>query len=597
MVSIHSEIKKQETRAAPKAVLSFGGAKVKYRLSIFQWLSFVLMLMLLIIVGAFWIIYRLNVKDIQSELRKNKMYEVEFMTSQLSTQFEQVLANTITLSQDQSVRGYPYILKFGDQYSKYEMKLTIIDKLALNTASTTWKNTVILYYEDEKETVSSDSSFSFSSFAPPEQTYNRWTLHMDKEGKGYYSNIMRSHISSLLIEVRISLDNLVKMMEQYVSGMPILYDASQQAFIQTGAVFPEELLQSMIPRITGNSGTISADEHHAEYLINYMKSDMLDLYFIDAYPKRQYIEPINRNNRLFLYAVLIVLVGIMFYTLLLRRQVQKPVITLRKAIDRFDRGDFSSRAVDLQVNEFRVLGNSFNRMAENTQILIEQVLVGEIEVKEAKLKQYQAQINPHFLYNCLNFIQSKASIEDHQAVTAMTLHLASYCRYIHKIEQLDSTLQDELEFVEHYLHMVHLRKKEIAFEFSVTAEAGKYRLPRMILQPLVENCIKHGIEPNLSPGIISITAEEVDSYLLITVKDNGIGMSEDRLGTVRRHIDDNLMNNKMLGTGLRNVNQRLRLYFGKDSGLSVDSALSEGTSYRIRIDKEGEAHSANSAGR
>lgn len=119
----------------------------------------------------------------------------------------------------------------------------------------------------------------------------------------------------------------------------------------------------------------------------------------------------------------------------------------------------------------------------------------------------------------------------------------------------------------------------------------------MILQPLVENCIKHGIEPNLSPGIISITAEEVDSYLLITVKDNGIGMSEDRLGTVRRHIDDNLMNNKMLGTGLRNVNQRLRLYFGKDSGLSVDSALSEGTSYRIRIDKEGEAHSANSAGR
>ncbi|MFD1905074.1 sensor histidine kinase [Paenibacillus rhizoplanae] len=200
-------------------------------------------------------------------------------------------------------------------------------------------------------------------------------------------------------------------------------------------------------------------------------------------------------------------------------------------------------------------------MAENTQILIEQVLLGEIEVKEAKLKQYQAQINPHFLYNCLNFIQSKASIEDYQAVTAMTLHLASYCRYIHKIEQLESSLQDELEFVEHYLHIVHLRKKEITFEFGVTAEAGRYRLPRMILQPLVENCIKHGIEPNLRPGIISITAEEVDSYLLITVKDNGIGMTEERLGAVRRHIEDNIISNEQLGTGLRNVNQRLRLYF------------------------------------
>lgn len=555
------------------------------------------MLMLLIIVGAFWLIYRLNVKDIQSELRKNKMYEVEFMTSQLSTQFEQVLTNTITLSQDQSVRGYPYILKFGDQYARYDMKLTIIDKLALNTASTSWKNTVILYYEDEKETVSSDSSFSFSTFSPPEQARSRWVLHMDKDGKGYYSNVVRSHISSLLIEVRISLDNLVKMLEQYVSGTPVLYDASQQKFIQGRAEFPGELMESIRPLISGARGTLSMNANQTEYLINYMKADLLDLYFIDVYPKRQYIEPINRNNRLFLYAVLVVLVGIMFYTLLLRKQVQKPVITLRKAIDRFDRGDFSSRAVDLEVNEFKALGNSFNRMAENTQTLIEQVLLGEIEVKEAKLKQYQAQINPHFLYNCLNFIQSKASIEDYQAVTAMTLHLASYCRYIHKIEQLDSTLQDELTFVEHYLHMVHLRKKEITFEIDVSAEAGKYRLPRMILQPLVENCIKHGIEPGLRPGIIKITAKEEASWLLITVKDNGIGMTEDRLSMIRRHIDDNIISNEGLGTGLRNVNQRLRLYFGKDSGLSLESSLPEGTCYWIRIAKEAEAYAANSAGR
>lgn len=119
----------------------------------------------------------------------------------------------------------------------------------------------------------------------------------------------------------------------------------------------------------------------------------------------------------------------------------------------------------------------------------------------------------------------------------------------------------------------------------------------MILQPLVENCIKHGIEPSLRPGIISVAAEEEASYLLITVKDNGIGMTEERLGAVRRHIEDNIISNEQLGTGLRNVNQRLRLYFGKDSGLSVDSVLSEGTCYRIRIEKEGEAHSANSAGR
>jgi len=558
---------------------------MRSRLSIFQWLLFVLLFMLLIIVGAFWIIYRLNVKDIQNELRKNKMNEVEFMTSQLSTQFEQVLKNTIVLYQDQSVRGYPYVLRFGDQYSKYEMKLNIIDKLAINTASTLWNNTVILYFLDEEETVSSDSSYTFSSFSPPLQAYSVWTLHIDDQGRGYYSNVVRSSLGPVLLEVRVSLDNVRKMMEQYLSGTPLLYDAQQQVFVRKGGAFSEAFYQGLSPHISGNSGSFSAVENGTEYLFNYMKLNLLNLYFIDAYPKHQYIEPISRNNRLFLYAVLTVLVGIVLYTLLLRRQVQKPVVMLRKAIDRFDRGDYSSRAVDLQVNEFRMLGNSFNRMAENTQTLIEQVLLGDIEVKEAKLKQYQAQINPHFLYNCLNFIQSKSSIEDYGAVTAMTLHLASYCRYINKIEQVDTTLQDELEFVEHYLSMIHLRKREISFRISISAHLRQYRLPRMILQPLVENCIKYGIEPSLLPGIITLSAEEDETSFSITVEDNGVGMSEERLSEVRRHMEDYIIKDTTLGTGLRNVNQRLKLYFGKHSGLMVNSSPSKGTRYRLQIEK------------
>lgn len=556
------------------------------RLSISGWLLFVLTLMLLTIVAAFWIIYRLNVKDIQSELNRNKMKEVEFMTSQLSTQFEQVLMNTITLSQDQSVRGYPYVLQLGDQYSKYEMKLNIIDKLALNSASTSWKNTVILYYLEEKEAVSSDSSYSFSSFNLPSQDYNHWFLNIEEQGTGYYSNVMRSHLSPILIEVRVSLENLKKMMEQYVSGTPLLYDSQQKQFIAQGNAFSEELYVLLKPHIVGERGTLSIKQGGHDYLFNFMKSDMLDLYFIDVSPKQQYIEPIKRNNQLFMYAVFIVLVGVIIYTFLLQKQVQKPVITLRKAIDRFDRGDFSSRVPDLQVNEFRMLGNSFNRMAENTQRLIEQVLLGEIEVKEAKLKQYQAQINPHFLYNCLNFIQSKASIRDFEGVTAMTLHLASYCRYIHKIEQRDSTLEEELKFVEHYLSIVHLRKRQITFDIDIPLHIGKQLIPRMILQPLVENCIKHGVEPSLMPGVITLTAEETEEQLLIKVKDNGVGMTKERLFAVQKNIEDDfLIKNEAVGTGLRNVNQRLQLYFGKQSRLLVESHLSRGTVYVIKINK------------
>ncbi|MBX4151218.1 histidine kinase [Paenibacillus sp. FSL W7-1279] len=566
------------------------------RLSIFQKLLLFLLLMVAVIVIAFWYIYNLNIKAIQSEVNKNKMNDIRFITSQLSSQFEQVLMNTMTLSQDSTVRGFPYAIKSGDKYSRYETKLAIMDKLALNSASTSWNNTVILYYLNEREMVSSANSFSFTTFKLPDAKYNEWTIHMEDDETGYYSYIMRSHLSALLIEVRISLENIKKMMQQYNSGIPLLYDAGKNTFIRREFDLHEDSYRTIAEGITGESGSFVLKDQGTEYLVNYMKSDMLDLYFLDYHPKSQYTKQIFRNNQYFVYAVLIVLIGALGYTLLLQKQVQKPIHVLRRAINRFDRGDLSSRVATLNSNEFWMLGNSFNRMAENTQRLIEQVLLIEIEVKEAKLKQYQAQINPHFLFNCLNYIQSKASVKDYESVTAMTLHLGSYCRYIHKIELVDSTLLEEYTFVEHFLSIVQLRKREIAFDIHIPESLYDERVPRMILQPLVENCVKHGIEPGIRPGIVSITAVLIKDGFQIVISDNGVGMTEERRQAIQRHMDDVVPQNGALGAGIRNVHQRLRLYYGKNSGIIIESALSKGTCYRIHIQKGDVEHAADLAG-
>lgn len=104
------------------------------------------------------------------------------MTSQLSSHFEQTLTNTITLSQDHSVRSYPYILKYGDSYSKYEAKLNIINKLALISASKSWDMLINLYYTDELETVSSDYGFTSSRFSLPAQPLNKWIIYSEPNG-------------------------------------------------------------------------------------------------------------------------------------------------------------------------------------------------------------------------------------------------------------------------------------------------------------------------------------------------------------------------------------------------------------------------------
>ncbi|PYE45444.1 histidine kinase [Paenibacillus barcinonensis] len=564
--------------------------KEKYTIekgSIFQKLAVGLILMFVLIILIFWWIYQLNVQETQRELQKNKLGEVRFMSSQLSNQFEQVLVNALTLAEDQSVRGYTYVLRYGNDFAKYKAKLELIEKLALNSASTSWNNTIILYYPDEQDTVSSDPQFSFRPFAMSKEPLDRWMLHMNQDGTGYYSHLTKGHRGPMYIEIRISLDVLQKMMSEYTSGTPMLYDARfERAIRGTGSAQLAGADAEVLPHIRNESGTFEISFQHTNYFISFMKASILDLYFIDYHPTDQLRQSISSNNTWFVLALVVMLLLSLFYILALRNQVQQPIIRLRKAIDRFDRGDYSSRVDETQIFEFKILGRSFNRMAENTQTLIEQVLLGELSVKEARLKQYQAQINPHFLYNCLNFIQSKSSIKDYESVTAMTLELASYCRYIHRIEDQDSTLGEELRFVNHYMSIIHMRKQSITFETDVPSPLLSIRIPRMILQPLVENGVKHGIEPSMASGQITIHAEQNQEDIRIFVQDNGVGMSADRLARIRAHMDEFTRPEEQIGTGIRNVNQRLKLTYGKRSGLSVDSSLYEGTRCIITIHKE-----------
>ncbi|WP_186375430.1 sensor histidine kinase [Paenibacillus xylanexedens] len=567
----------------------------KENASIFQKLGLGLVLMFVLIILIFWWIYRLNVDEIQRELQKNKLGEVRFMSSQLSNQFEQVLMNALTLSEDQSVRGYTYALTYGNDFAKYKAKLELMEKLSLNSASTAWNNTIILYYPDEKATVSSDREFSFQPFVMSKDPLDKWTLHMNKDGTGYYSHLTKGHRGPMYIEIRISLEVLQKMMSEYTSGTPMLYDSHFKTAIRgAGSSQLAEADAQVIPQIRNDSGFFEIAYQDQNYFISYMKASILDLYFIDYHLTNQLQQSISRNNTLFVLALVALLLLSLLYTLALRNQIQQPIIRLRKAIDRFDRGDFSSRVDETQTLEFRILGRSFNRMAENTQTLIEQVLLGELSVKEARLKQYQAQINPHFLYNCLNYIQSKSSVKDYESVTAMTLELASYCRYIHRIEDMDTTLGEELRFVSNYMSIIHMRKKSITCEIDVPKQLLSIRIPRMILQPLVENGVKHGIEPSMGSGKITIRAAQDQEFIRIAVADNGVGMPAERLALISEHMDELTRPEEQIGTGVRNVNQRLRLTYGKRSGLSIESTLYEGTSCIITIHKEDIADASDS---
>lgn len=127
-------------------------------------------------------------------------------------------------------------------------------------------------------------------------------------------------------------------------------------------------------------------------------------------------------------------------------------------------------------------------------MLIEQVYLEQLRAKDAHLKQLQSQINPHFLYNCLFFIKSKAVVGDTDSVEAMALNLGEYYRYITKTDHSLTTLQDELKLLENYLEIQNLRKQRISYEMDIAEDLLGLQIPRLLIQPLVENSIIHGIE-------------------------------------------------------------------------------------------------------
>ncbi|UUZ86532.1 histidine kinase [Paenibacillus sp. P26] len=207
-------------------------------------------------------------------------------------------------------------------------------------------------------------------------------------------------------------------------------------------------------------------------------------------------------------------------------------------------------------------------MAEQIQELVEDVYEEKILRREATLKQLQAQINPHFLYNSLFFIINTAKMGDQESVVAMAQNLAEYYRYTTRLEEQNVPLREELRLVESYLTIQNLRLQRLYYEIDVPETMQELTMPRLLLQPIVENAIIHGIERVPGDGFILITGRMEEGQCLLTVEDNGAGLSEQGLQELRGKLRSPM--DRGMGTGVWNVHQRLQYAFGDQAGLLLE---------------------------
>lgn len=213
--------------------------------------------------------------------------------------------------------------------------------------------------------------------------------------------------------------------------------------------------------------------------------------------------------------------------------------------------------------------------------------------KQAELDALQSQINPHFLYNTLESIRGKAYSEGQQEIAEMTEALSSFFRYSISRKGNDVTLEEELINIQNYFKIQQFRfDNRFQLEIDLPDATSLYhcRLPKLTLQPIVENAIYHGLEEKMGQGKIRITAFANDQRTVITIADNGVGIPEDTLTQLRDRLDESSPlpagsqgRTRNTGIALHNVNRRLKLMYGPASGLSINSSPGFGTDVEITL--------------
>lgn len=243
-------------------------------------------------------------------------------------------------------------------------------------------------------------------------------------------------------------------------------------------------------------------------------------------------------------------------------------------------------------DEIAYIDKNFNDMVVKLNDMINQNYIQNIKKKEAELRTLRFQINPHFLYNTLELINSMASVYDCDDIGIVSQKLGQMIRYnISNINSDFATLYEEIEHIQNFYTIQKMRFGDnIKIIIDVPDELLEHEIPRFILQPIVENAFKHGFRSNKLEGTIKISARIIGQHLYVIIEDDGEGMEQERLEFVSSYINNEKINNGYIGEndaresiGLYNVNSRIKLCYGDDYGIQIESEKEIGTKIIIRI--------------
>ena len=273
-----------------------------------------------------------------------------------------------------------------------------------------------------------------------------------------------------------------------------------------------------------------------------------------------------------------IFIGIGF-AYVMARGVSAPVRRLTDAMGEVERGNFRATVPVTSSDEIGRLSAAFNHMQRQIESLIHNIEEKQRNLRVAEINALSLQVNPHFLYNTLDLIKWNIKLERTQEAAHIVVQLGKLLRRLMNNREEIVSVAEELELVQAYLEIQRTRHEgRLSVRFEIAQDVYDAHIPKLVLQPLIENAIVHGLENKLEGGELALSAVRDGAYLRFVVQDNGAGMSAEKLKSVQR-----LQPNGMYNIGLSNVHERARLYGDARCGLSIRSALGEGTTITLTL--------------
>ncbi len=412
---------------------------------------------------------------------------------------------------------------------------------------------------------------------------NIW-FHSESENKIMAARIIRKKENVLLdhlgiLVITIDMDQL---MNQWVALSPnrFIVTKDQQVIYRNNnldigvRLFTKEKLRK---------GYAIETVNNHDFMVSYKPSRYSNLTYYNFLPYDYITDQTAWINKVMMFSFLFMLLITMILSKKAASLITRPLEGLTRKMKKVQKGDFTGTHIAMDQHgqdEVSQLHVNFQVMMDRINKLIKENYEKQLIIKETEYKALQAQVNPHFLYNTLDSINWFARIHKQEKISMLTESLAHLLRNILSKKEPLITVDDELDIVKDYMTIQqHRFRDRLHFSLDYEIGVGKYLIPKLTIQPMVENAIQHALEQMLEPCYISVTLKKQNNLLIIMIEDNGPGIDIETISDIFK----GKVKSKGSGIGIYNIHERINLMFGTAYGVQVDNTMDKGTRIKITL--------------